>query len=444
MAGELAGKVAIVTGGARGLGQGMVELFVEEGARVVIADLRDEEGQALADKLGQAVRYRRTDVSSREDVQGLVDYAVAEFGGLNAICNNAGLSDNLFGPLLDADFSMFEKIMAVNVMGVMLGTQIAARHMAKHGGGAVINTSSISGIQPGFGFFTYRASKAAVVNFTKSAAIELGPAPDPGQLHLPGQHPHRNGRLCPRRRPGKGPPHPRGRRRSADGLPAAQAPGSAPRHRRGRAVVRQRPLGPGDRPDHGGRCRRDGGQPVQPDRRHHGGAGAGRGGIGSGVSLGSSGCGMDSPVPPRFGRPEARERIALIASSYRRLLGKPLVPPSVDPVAALWHAPLAIVAHGTEPDPLFFFASRAALAAFAAPLDQFIGMPSRLSAEALDRAERQALLDRVSARGFIDDYAGMRVKLSGERFRIEEATVWNLIDAAGLRHGQAAAFAVPP
>ena len=175
MAGELAGKVAIVTGGARGLGQGMVELFVEEGARVVIADLRDEEGQALAGRLGQAVRYRRTDVSKREDVQGLIDYAVSEFGGLNAICNNAGLSDNLFGPLLDADFSMFEKIMAVNVMGVMLGTQVAARHMAKHGGGAVINTSSISGIQPGFGFFTYRASKAAVVNFTKSAAIELGP-----------------------------------------------------------------------------------------------------------------------------------------------------------------------------------------------------------------------------------------------------------------------------
>ena len=175
MANELAGKVAIITGGARGLGQGMAELFVEEGARVVIADLRDEDGEALAKTLGSNARYRRCDVSKREEVQSLVDYAVNEFGGLHALCNNAGLSDNLFGPLLDADFSIFEQIMAVNVMGVMLGTQIAARHMAKNGGGSIINTSSISGIQPGFGFFTYRASKAAVVNFTKSAAIELGP-----------------------------------------------------------------------------------------------------------------------------------------------------------------------------------------------------------------------------------------------------------------------------
>ena len=175
MAQELAGKVAIVTGGARGIGQGMAELFVEEGAQVTIADLRDDEGEALAKRLGSAARYKRTDVSQREQVQALVDFTVAEFGGLNAICNNAGLSDNIFAPLLDADFAIFEKIMAVNVMGVMLGTQIAARHMAKNGGGAVINTSSISGIQPGFGFFTYRASKAAVVNFTRSAAIELGP-----------------------------------------------------------------------------------------------------------------------------------------------------------------------------------------------------------------------------------------------------------------------------
>ena len=175
MANELTGKVAIITGAARGLGQGMAELFVEEGAKVVIADMRDGEGEALAKTLGSAARYRRCDVSRREEVQALVDYAVSEFGGLHALCNNAGLSDNLFGPLLDADFAVFEKIMAVNVMGVMLGTQIAARHMAKHGGGSIINTSSISGIQPGFGFFTYRASKAAVVNFTQSAAIELGP-----------------------------------------------------------------------------------------------------------------------------------------------------------------------------------------------------------------------------------------------------------------------------
>lgn len=174
MAGELEGKVAIVTGGARGLGQGMVEMFVEEGARVVIADLREEEGTALAERLGNAVRFRRTDVSSRDDVQALVDHAVGEFGGLHAIVNNAGITDNSMNALLEADFDQFERIMAINVKGVMLGTQIAARHMAKHGGGSVINVSSISGVQAGFGFFSYRASKAAVINFTKTAACELG------------------------------------------------------------------------------------------------------------------------------------------------------------------------------------------------------------------------------------------------------------------------------
>jgi NAD(P)-dependent dehydrogenase (short-subunit alcohol dehydrogenase family) len=174
MAGELAGKVAIVTGGSRGLGRGMVELFVEEGAKVVIADLLEYEGRELAQALGDNAAFRRTDVSDRDDVQGLVDFAVSEFGGLHAICNNAGLTDAAYGSLLEADFGPFERVMAVNVMGVMLGTQIAARHMAKNGGGSVINISSISGIQPGFGFFNYRASKAAVVNFTQTAAIELG------------------------------------------------------------------------------------------------------------------------------------------------------------------------------------------------------------------------------------------------------------------------------
>jgi len=174
MAQELEGKVAIITGGSRGLGQAAVELFVEEGARVVIADVLDDEGQALASKLGNAARFMHTDVSSRDAVQAVVDYAISEFGDLDIMVNNAGITDNSFAPLLDADFDVFDRIMAINVKGVMLGTQIAARHMAKKGGGSVINTSSISGIHSGFGFFSYRASKAAVVNFTKTAACELG------------------------------------------------------------------------------------------------------------------------------------------------------------------------------------------------------------------------------------------------------------------------------
>jgi NAD(P)-dependent dehydrogenase (short-subunit alcohol dehydrogenase family) len=174
VANELAGKVAIVTGGANGLGRGTVELFVEEGAKVVIADIDEGRGRALCVALGPATRFKQTDVSKREAVQALVDFALAEFGDLHIMFNNAGVSDVSYGRLLDEDFVHFERVMYVNVLGVMLGTQIAARHMAKHAGGSIINTASIAGVRSGHGFPTYRAAKAGVIHFTKSAAIELG------------------------------------------------------------------------------------------------------------------------------------------------------------------------------------------------------------------------------------------------------------------------------
>lgn len=150
----------------------------------------------------------------------------------------------------------------------------------------------------------------------------------------------------------------------------------------------------------------------------------------------------DDPLPAEYrDDDEARARIALIAESFRRLLGRPLVESGPDSVEALWRAPQAIVAHGTEPDPVFFFGNRAALKAFETDVRAFIRMPSRLSAEAPLREERQALLDRVTRDGFIADYAGVRIGASGRRFRIENAVVWNLVDAAGVRHGQAATFA---
>lgn len=149
-----------------------------------------------------------------------------------------------------------------------------------------------------------------------------------------------------------------------------------------------------------------------------------------------------APVPAAYRQPETAARIALIAESFERLLRRPLVPHGDDLVAALWQAPCAIVAHGTEPDPVFFFGNHAALAAFECDLAIFTAMPSRLSAEAMLRDERQRLLDRVTRDGFIDDYGGMRISAKGRRFRIEDAVVWNLIDAHGLRHGQAATFAV--
>ena len=174
MANELAGKVAIVTGGGNGIGRSTVELFVEEGARVVIADVDDARGRDLCASLGPAARFKHADVSKRGDVQALVDFAIAEFGGLHIMFNNAGLSDLSYGRFIDADLDSFDRVMQVNLLGVMLGTQIASRHMAAHGGGSIINTASIGGVKSGHGFAIYRCSKAGVIHFTRSAAIELG------------------------------------------------------------------------------------------------------------------------------------------------------------------------------------------------------------------------------------------------------------------------------
>jgi NAD(P)-dependent dehydrogenase (short-subunit alcohol dehydrogenase family) len=170
---ELAGKVAIVTGGASGIGRGMVERFVAEGARVVIADVETDRGEALAATLGPDALFLRTDVSDPEQVGALVATAVEKFGGLHVMVNNAGVSGTMHRRLLDDDLADFHRVMAINVLGVMAGTRDAARHMAASGGGSIINVASIGGIQAGGGVMTYRASKAAVIQFTKSAAIEL-------------------------------------------------------------------------------------------------------------------------------------------------------------------------------------------------------------------------------------------------------------------------------
>ena len=173
MVNDLAGKVAVVTGGASGIGRGTVEKFVAEGARVVIADVDADRGEALATALGPDALFRRTDVSDPEQVGALVAAAVERFGGLHVMVNNAGVSGTMHRRFLEDDLADFHRIMAVNVLGVMAGTRDAARHMAAHGGGSIINMTSIGGIQAGGGVMTYRASKAAVIQFTKSAAIEL-------------------------------------------------------------------------------------------------------------------------------------------------------------------------------------------------------------------------------------------------------------------------------
>src|SRR3981081_2635851 len=129
-------------------------------------------GGSAADS-GGAPLFVEADVSDIEQVSRLVSTAVEHFGGLHIMINNAGVSGTMHRRFLDDDLADFHKVMAVNVQAVMAGTRDAARHMAEHGGGSIINLTSIGGIQAGGGVMTYRASKAAVIQFPKSAAIEL-------------------------------------------------------------------------------------------------------------------------------------------------------------------------------------------------------------------------------------------------------------------------------
>lgn len=173
MSQELTGKVAIVTGGASGIGEATVELFVKEGAKVVFADVNEERGAKLEAELGESARFKRTDVSKADEVQALVAFAIEEFGGLHIMFNNAGISGAQHDRFLDDDFSDFDKVVGINLFGVIKGSQAAGRHMSKNGGGVIINNASIAGLLPGHALMTYRATKAAVVMFTKSIAIDL-------------------------------------------------------------------------------------------------------------------------------------------------------------------------------------------------------------------------------------------------------------------------------
>src|SRR5262245_34900706 len=146
---ELSDRVAIVTGGAGGIGRATAELFVREGAKVVIADVDTARGEAVATELGGAAAFKRTDVASADELQALVDFAVSRFGGLHVMFNNAGISGSMSLRFLDDEMQDFQRVMAVNLFGVMVGSQRAARHMAKHGGGSMLTTSMDAGMRRG-------------------------------------------------------------------------------------------------------------------------------------------------------------------------------------------------------------------------------------------------------------------------------------------------------
>ena len=170
--GELAGKVAVVTGGSGGIGRAIVSLFCDQGATVVVADIDADRGREQVAELGPSAAFCRTDVSDAGQVQALVDFAVATFGGLDVMCNNAGIPSSFRG-LLDNDLRDAHKVLGVNLFGVMYGCRFAGLHMAGHGGGSIINTASMGAITGGAGPIVYRTSKAAVIQFNRSAASDL-------------------------------------------------------------------------------------------------------------------------------------------------------------------------------------------------------------------------------------------------------------------------------
>jgi NAD(P)-dependent dehydrogenase (short-subunit alcohol dehydrogenase family) len=180
MAGRLEGKVAVITGGASGMGRATALRFLAEGARVVVADLNDATGKefletAAADGHARDVRFIRTDVAEEADVAAMIGHAVSEFGRVDVVFNNAGLG-GAFGPVTDLEVEDWDFTFAVLVRGVFLGIKHGARAMKRQGdGGSIINTASVAGLSGGAGPLCYSAAKAAVVNLTRSASLELAP-----------------------------------------------------------------------------------------------------------------------------------------------------------------------------------------------------------------------------------------------------------------------------
>jgi len=170
---RLKGRVAVVTGGARGIGEGTVRRFVEEGASVIISDLQAEAGEALARELCAAARFIRTDVTREEDVAAAVDLAVREFGRLDCMINNAGIVGAI-GSIKDTSVKAWDATIAVLLRGVFLGMKHAARVMIPQQSGSIVSLASTAGVMGGLGPHAYTAAKHAVVGLTKSVASELG------------------------------------------------------------------------------------------------------------------------------------------------------------------------------------------------------------------------------------------------------------------------------
>jgi 3alpha(or 20beta)-hydroxysteroid dehydrogenase len=171
--GRVDGKVALISGGARGMGAEHARLLVAEGAKVVIGDILDDAGKALADEIGDAARYVHLDVTQLDQWEAAAATATGDFGKLDVLVNNAGIV--ALGQLRNFDMAKWQKVIDVNLTGTFLGMRVAVDPMTKAGGGSIINVSSIEGLRGAPAVHPYVASKWAVRGLTKSAALELAP-----------------------------------------------------------------------------------------------------------------------------------------------------------------------------------------------------------------------------------------------------------------------------
>jgi 3alpha(or 20beta)-hydroxysteroid dehydrogenase len=170
--GLLDGKVAIVTGAARGTGEVTARRFVEEGAKVVLTDIRDDLGQRVAGELGDAADYVHLDVTSESDWRGAVEATAKRFGLLDVLVNNAGVL--LLAAVSDTELADFERVVRVNQIGTFLGIKSVIEPMKEAGGGSIVNISSVDGLTAQNGLVAYASSKWAVRGMTRVAALELG------------------------------------------------------------------------------------------------------------------------------------------------------------------------------------------------------------------------------------------------------------------------------
>jgi 3alpha(or 20beta)-hydroxysteroid dehydrogenase len=170
--GRLDGKIAIVTGAARGSGEATARLLVEQGAQVVLADLLDDRGKPVAEELGDAARYLHLDITDETQWQAAVEFTLSEFGGLTTLVNNAAVLS--VRPIEHTSVDEYRRVLDVNAVGTFIGVRSVIAPMRERGGGSIINVASISGHHPAAGTAAYAASKFGVRGLTKVAALELG------------------------------------------------------------------------------------------------------------------------------------------------------------------------------------------------------------------------------------------------------------------------------